>query len=482
MKIIELIRLLQKHLVLLLLIPVMLAGLVTFMTRNPTYKFSSETILFTGIASGSSVDLNKSFSFFANNTAFDNLINVIESRETENEVAVRLLAQHLMLEKPDPRFISRKSLDDLKRITPPHILNLVVKRPVKKTNRQPVADTINNPADAKRLALHPPSINPAAYEQTVQNLLSYMKKSDTNFVYGLLNFSDPHYSLKAISSTKVVRIGSSDLVKITYESDDPGICQQTLAILTGVCIQNYKNIKENRSDAVVKYFQDQVSQASERLKVAEDKLLNFNQDNNIINYYEQSKAVAIVKEDLDVAYNNKRISLAETDAAIRQIEEKLKAQQLVQLNNGRIIDKRNQLAEVTYRITNAEMVGGKDSVSGNALAKMKLEAELLKEEIRSSVNALSRSTTSTEGLPVNLLLADWINNVIKFEETKAGLAVLGERIREFQKQYALYAPAGANLKRIEREISVSEQEYLELLHGLNLAKLKMQDAEISSNM
>jgi hypothetical protein len=60
--------------------------------------------------------------------------------------------------------------------------------------------------------------------------------------------------------------------------------------------------------------------------------------------------------------------------------------------------------------------------------------------------------------------------------------VLAERIREFQKQYEIYAPAGANIKRIEREISVSEQEFLEILHGLNLAKLKMQDAELSATI
>jgi hypothetical protein len=45
----------------------------------------------------------------------------------------------------------------------------------------------------------------------------------------------------------------------------------------------------------------------------------------------------------------------------------------------------------------------------------------------------------------------------------------------------LLTPAGATIKRLEREISVSEQGYLELLHGLNLAKLKLQDNEMSSN-
>ena len=41
---------------------------------------------------------------------------------------------------------------------------------------------------------------------------------------------------------------------------------------------------------------------------------------------------------------------------------------------------------------------------------------------------------------------------------------------------------GSTLKRIDREISVAEQEYLELLKGLNLAKLKVQDVELSSNI
>ncbi|MCX6252599.1 MAG: hypothetical protein NTX61_17845 [Bacteroidetes bacterium] len=483
MKVIDLLRLLRKHIVLLLITPIVLALIVAMLTRHPSYRFSSETILYTGIASGTTVEMDKSYSFFATNTAFDNLINIIKSRETQQEVAVRLLAQHLMFNNPDPKYITKKSFDDLRKITPPYIQSLVVKYLKKRSGVISEADTSLNTGEAEKTRiLQPPYLDPVAYEQTVDNLMDYMEKNDTNFVYGLLNFNNQHYSINAISSITVVRISSSDLVKIHFESDDPGICQQTLAILTGVCIMNYKNIKENRSDAVVKYFENQVSQASGRLKVAEDKLLKFNEDNNIINYYEQSKAVAVVKEDLDVDYHNKRIRLAGIDAAIKRIEEKLKIQQQVQLNNTRIIDKRNQLADINFKIANAEIGGARDSITSLTLGKLKLQAETLKDEIRNSVNELYKFGTSTEGLPISSLLTDWINNVIDYEEIKAGLEVLGDRIKEFQKQYAAYAPAGANLKRIEREISVSEQEFLELLHGLNLAKLKMQDAELSSNI
>jgi hypothetical protein len=111
------------------------------------------------------------------------------------------------------------------------------------------------------------------------------ESSNNNFVYELLNYdSDKHYSLKAISKVDATRISNSDLMKLTYTTDDPGICQQTLAIYNQVCTNNYKYIK-NRSDDVVKYFQGELEKARQKLKEAEDKLLEFNK-RTIINYYE----------------------------------------------------------------------------------------------------------------------------------------------------------------------------------------------------
>jgi polysaccharide biosynthesis transport protein len=497
MKVIDLIRLIRKHLAILILTPISLALVVMYFTRTPTYKYSSETMLFTGIASGSSIEMDKSISFFATNTAFDNLINIIKSRETHQEVAIRLLAQHLMLSESNPRYISKNSFIDLRKITPEYIKNLVIKSSNKVNNADLKNDantSVSNPNDSldsfsflkldtanQNSSNLPSSINKLDYEQTVENLVAYMGSSDTNFVYKLLYFSHPHYSIKAISSVSAQRISSSDLVKLKFESDDPGICQQTLALLTEVCIKNYKKTKENSSDAVVKYFEYQLKQASNRLKLNEDKLLKFNENNNIINYYEQSKAIAVVKEDLDVEYNKKRIQLAGNKAAITSIEEKLGIQQQVQLKSTTIIEKRNELSALNSKIAIAETIGSRN-LNDDELVDLKINAEKLKEEIRESINEFFSYSNNTEGLPIDKLLNDWINNVIEYEDTKAGIEVLGDRIKEFQKQYAIYAPAGANLKRIEREISVSEQEFLEILHGLNLAKLKVQDAELSSTI
>jgi polysaccharide biosynthesis transport protein len=485
MNLISFLRLIRKHLILLLLIPLLMALLVLYLTRKPDYKFASETTLYTGIASGSSVEMDKSLSFFATNTAFDNLINIIKSRETQQEVGIRLLAQHLMMKTYDPKYISRESFINLHEITPSYILKLIDKDIAIKTT---AADTSNvtdkfsfDSLDTTKV-IQPVSINPVNFERTVKNLETYMASSDTNFVYKLLNFNHPHYSIKAISSVTAKRIGTSDLVKLQFESDDPGICKQTLVMLTEVCTKNYKITKENRSDVVVKYFEYQLKQSAKRLKVGEDELLKFNEDHNIINYYEQSKAVAIVKENLDVSYHDMRIKLAGIQASIKGIEEKLGNRQKIQLNNASIIEKRNQLGTINAKIEAIEIVGLKDTINVQSIIELKSRAEKLKEELQSAVNDLYNYTSNTEGIPISTLLNDWLKNVVDYESTKAGLDVLGERIIEFQKQYDIYAPAGANIKRIEREISVSEQEYLQLLNGLNLAKLKVQDAELSSSI
>jgi uncharacterized protein involved in exopolysaccharide biosynthesis len=74
-----------------------------------------------------------------------------------------------------------------------------------------------------------------------------------------------------------------------------------------------------------------------------------------------------------------------------------------------------------------------------------------------------------------------MNSVVETDNLKAKIKVMDKQNKDFQLNMLL-TPAGATIKRLEREISVSEQGYLELLHGLNLAKLKLQDNEMSSNL
>ncbi|MFD0988926.1 exopolysaccharide transport family protein [Mariniflexile jejuense] len=476
MKIIDFIRLILRHLALLILVPFTLATLVLLLTLNPSFEYSSSTMLYTGLATGSSIEMDKTFNYFATNIAFDNLINIINSRETQEEVAVRLLALHLMLPEANPKYISKELYDELRLKIPNDIYNYIEKG----TNNNHIinsAEVVYNPL--------PPEINRNNYEKTVQNLLKLMRSSSDNFIYEIINYEDDkHYSIKALSSITAQRINSSDLIKMSYTVNDPGICQQTLAIYNEICIKNYKNIKENRSDAVVKYFEDQLAQANNSLKEAEDKLLEFNKTHKIINYYEQSKAVAVVKEDMGVDYNNKKAQLAGTEASTKRIEEKLNIQEFIQKETGEILNKKKILGEINYEIAfnEARQDSKTNELVISRIDQLNQKKNNLTNEIKQSVDKIYSYQNSIDGVPLSKLLPDWMNNVVESENLKAKIEVMDEQNKKFEDQYATYAPAGSTIKRIEREISVSEQGYLELLHGLNLAKLKLQDNELSANL
>lgn len=459
LNIFQILRLFQRHWLLLVSVPVILALLVAYLTRNPTFIYSSKTIIYTGIASGSRLDQEVKIDFFAINNSFDNLINLVKSRQTLSETSVRLLTLNLMLDQPNPAYISKKNYSDLLKMVPQYVKDLVVKPRLK--------DSV---------------YYVAAYEKSVTNLMNLMNSSDTNFVYKLINYTHKHYSIKALSAVSVKRIQNSDLIEVSYESDDPGITMQTLKILSDVLIENYRGLRENSSDAIVKYFMEQVNLAQIRLKAAEDRLLAFNEQNQIINYYEQSKFIAEKKEDLEVDIANEKMKYAGAQESLKKIEEKLQVQGQIQSITDGLINKRNSLAEIAEKITINELYNDQDPASKHEISLLKNEAQKLRESINDDIGLLYRFQNSVEGLPIDEILNTYLDNLVSFSESRAGLDVLHDRRTNFMKNYEVFAPLGATLKRIEREIDVSEQEYLSLLHSLNLAKLKQQNLQMATNV
>jgi uncharacterized protein involved in exopolysaccharide biosynthesis len=460
MDIIQLINIFRKHLILLVAVPLLLGLIVVYLTRNPTWQYESSTTIYTGIASGYTIEQKDRFDHFASNNAFDNLINVIKSRETMSETGIRLLAQGLSMDQYNKTVISKESFIELRRLTPQYIKDMVVK-PVF------VDDSLSRVQ---------------AYEQTVRKFIDYGNASDTNFIYNILNYRHKHYSIRAISKIKVKRVQNSDLIEVTYQSDDPGITVQTLNILTQVFINNFRALKENQSDAVVAYFQSQVANAQGRLRRAEDELLEFNTGNRIINYYEQSKFIAEKKEDIETAIQDERMKLAGAEQALQNIENKLRVQGQIQSITDDILVKRDRLIDITEKITINEIYNEPDAVSRQEIANLKVEAARLQDELNFDLNQLYSFSNSIEGMPIEQLLQEWLTNLVTLAEAKAGIEVLYNREKEFSKNYDLFAPLGATMSRIEREIAVAEREYLALLASLNDAKLKQQNEALSSNI
>ncbi len=453
MSLVDFIRLLVGNIKLLLMVPLVLGSTVFMLTRNEKKSYTSSTTIYTGFASGYTIEGNNKADFFNTAMAFDNLLNITQARETRESVAIGLLARHLMLKEPDVKYISKKSFDEFQLLFPPEISSKL--------------------------------LDSLSYENTIANIVQYKEASDTNEVFNLLNSAHKFYSIKAVSSANVTRVGNSDLVKAVYSSEDQSICKLTLEILLEVFIEKFRKIKEDQTSTVVAYFMDQSDRAQSRLSNAEAALLNFRKKNNIINYYEQTRFISSEKEKLDKEVNDELIELAAAQASMNSLNNKLGKREQLMLNSKEIISKRDQLANLSASIALKEISNPDSShfqYNNKDLSGLKNQARSLKGDIQSLVESLYTSTNSVEGLPIKDLLERWVNSAIVIDESQARMKVLEARQNDFENIYKRMAPLGAEIKKIEREISVSEQEYLALLQSLNQSKLKQQNVELTSDL
>lgn len=449
------VRLLLRHIALLILVPIILASLVFSLTQNQPKVFNSKARVYTGIASGSTIELdNTKLDFRATNTAYDNLLNLIKARTTIETVGLKLFAQHMSLDTVNTKVISREKYDALMEIVPDEVKNLAVKGDVGKT---------------------------------FENFEKLKNSNHTNFIYELINLKHPDYSIeKIIGRISVRRILSSDFVDIEFESEDPAICQNTLLILAEVFVKLNAEIKVNQSDAVVKYFQGQLNTSTKHLRSAEDELLDFNRTHNIINYYEQTKHIASEKEHFELEYQKVHIKHYGAKAVLNTLESKLESHEKKRLSSEEIMTLRNELADVNFEISMKSLGIETDSVKRlqNAKDVVALEKRglILKESLGTRVNDLYSTDYDEKTLASTDILTDWLENTILFESTKAQLKVMDQKRLEFEKLYQVFSPLGATMKRLERKIDIAEREYLSLLHSLGLAKLRQQNVELKSNL
>ncbi|MFZ4056697.1 MAG: GumC family protein [Ferruginibacter sp.] len=449
MSFIYFIKLLFKNLRWLILIPSVLAITIFYFTRGEKKVYSSESVIYTGIASGYSLSGNVKADFYTTSNAFDNLLSLITSRETKQEVAVNLLAKHLMLKKHEPDVLSWGAFDELKKSIPDSVRKLVVA---------------------------------STEAETVQRLKKYMTTDDDNLIYKIINSGNPFYSLSALNNIKAARISNSDLIKISYETNDAVICKTTLELLEEAFMRKHRLLKEGQSESVVDYFEKETKMAYGRLDSAELAFLEFNKNNDIINYYEQTKAVAGEREDLYAMNHNLEMDQSASTSSLKTVNESIKGRMYQTLYGTDILRDKEKLSEVYNKIAVKEVLGKNDPVQMKELDSLKKSTAALEKNLNTSVNNLYLQSNTPNGIPTKSVLDEWIKSTLAYEQSKARLGVMDKRKKEFQEEYRRFAPLGAMLKKIERQIGVSEQEYLQLLHGLNMAKLTQQNNELTTKL
>ena len=439
-EIIKLIKAVFKWWKAILACTVFMALLMAVLTRNITKLYESSAIIYTGITTGDRI-VEGRIDYAITSSSYDNMVNIITSRKTLTEVGLRLLAMHLGMKQDDQQIINKpENYEIVQKMIPPDIRKLV------------------GPTDSITY------LNLAALAET------------HSFLIGVINWPNvPYYSNAALSSVIPSRISDSDMIKLIYTCNDPAVCQKTLEILIDVCIRNYRQIKEGQTDKTVAYFEEQLQLAQKKLKTAETKEEQFKRTHGVADLSIQTGFAISDRQQITNLIQEEQKNLTVIAAGIRQIEGQL-GSQAQSLKRNDIMLKRQQLGRLFNRLTNAEM----NNAPASEITNLRAQCNQLQEELNRDIS--ETLTPSTTGKTNDLAATEYFNRMVAYEESQARLKALENQRNAATGQFVKYQPLADTMRRIQREIDISLQEYLAALENLNQKRRQQQDLRSFSNI
>ncbi|MEG1700334.1 MAG: exopolysaccharide biosynthesis protein [Alistipes sp.] len=439
----------------LIICPTIVALLVYFYMGRQPRIYKSSTTVYTGLVSSFNLETGEGSAQDWNiiNNAIDNLINIIQSQTTLKNVSMRLYAQDMVYGDPkqDNNYILKRNYKQELAHTPKEVLALIDRNDEQKT---------------------------------LQNLYAHDEANHNNHIYGLFHWTHRYYSYQALSHIQVKRIGDSDMLEVSYENDDPGIVYNTLDLLNDEFVKQYKSLRFGETNNVIAFFEKELARVAAELRSQEDSLRDYNVENLVINYDEQTKHVAILSRDHELRYEDIRLNYNGAEQLRQTIESQIDGLRTFR-TNATFIEKLHTIGDLQSRITAAQAFvlddnSGATPVVRPNIANLRHQLNAETDSLRQLTSAISLQSYTKEGIATPSMVQQWLDAVLLATKSEAEMVVVNEWKKSLDDRYTHYAPVGAVLKRKNREIGFSEQSYLSLLHALNMARLRQKNLQMSS--
>ena len=437
----------------LIILPLIALVVAWFMTRNLERVYDANTTIYTGMITGYNIEGGSGSAGGNAQTNLQNLMLIVTTDATIHEVSLRLFSRCMMYGNPDKdnNYISAQHFRELNN---------------------------NVPADVKAL------INKNSESQTYANLKAYEKPSQDNYIFGILNYH-PYFGINSITSRlKVMQLQRSDIIDIGYSANDAGVCYNTLDILNEVFARQYQDLRYGETNNVIKFFEREVARLYRILTGAEDDLIRYNVDKRIINYAEQTKALAGMDATHQTTSNNQLMNYTTTKALLEYLERQLGDRKKVISSNKEFTNQVADISRIQSRISNLKLMnseGGNETESQLELAKAEKMLQDAQDKVRQLTRDIEASNFSTEtGVKSADMISRWLDQVLLLEKTKAEMSANDDFRRKLDTQILYYAPIGATIDRKGRHINFIEGNYMEMLKALNSARLRQRNLQMTT--
>ena len=429
----------------MLLLPIIVGIIAYILTSNMDKSFDVKTTIYTGIITGYNVDVSDTRNA---NVHLSNLINIITTERTLKVVSLRLLTRCLIYgdAEKNTSYITAEHYQELEAIIPREVKALI--------DRQDE-------------------------ERTLNNLIAYERPNANNFVYGLLNYTHPYFSIPVLSQKiKVVQLDNSDLIEIGYSANDPGIAYNTLEILNEEFVKQYRELRYGETNNVIEFFRLELARLHEQLTAAEDSLIQYNIEHRIINYGEQTEQLTVMDAQYQMMDNDLLVSSSTSRALIDFYEYKLGDLAKAIRTNNEFMDNLNAISKLNTQISTLEITP-EESDNSN-LTQKKEQLEQAEKNISDLAMQLSQETASTNNVSYETLVNQWLEQVVIREKTLAQIQARDIMREKLDRDFLFFSPIGAVINRKERNIGFVEGNYMSTLNALNQAILRQKNLEMTS--
>lgn len=307
----------------------------------------------------------------------------------------------------------------------------------------------------------------------IQKTVNYLKAQDN------IDISKDELTTKI----SVKRIADTDILTVSYKDNDPKIATKIVNALISIYLE--ENLLAQRTEAIAarEFLEQQLPQAQEKVRKAQDSILAFKEQNQIVSITEESSSLIKLMEALQQQISDTQGQISDTNNQFKIIQDQLgltpeQALTIINLSQSKGVQStleqlqqaQSELAIEQTRFTNAhpKIIELQEKV--NALE------EILDQRIR---EATGRNIKASLGaIQASNLEQDLIQELVKLNTEKIGLIA---KLDTLYRQYNLYKRKGETLSKFDKTLQNLQQQLNDAKSTYDLLLPKLQEAQIAEN-
>ncbi len=432
-------KLLKKHRLTLVIVPIVAVIITFFLVRNQADSYISQSQIATGIVDQTNVTKVSSNSTTATQDqqvgqAFSNLIEILKSKKMLDQISYKLILHDLKSDHPYRK--PSKLLLQLNESARQHAIDVYTD----KSNKRESLSLFNQD------------------ENGLAKVLGSMKYDDQSL----------------LKKMTIYRAETSDFINIEYESENPQLSATVVNTLTNEFITYYTSLVKANQHRAVTFLGQLVHDKLDTLNKRINDLKNYKIAHKVLNTNEEARALYAQIADFESREEQAKKDAVSNLTALRNIDRqfnpadrKYVESSMVRMNN-QIMNTREQQQALNQQYIES----GFDE-------SYRPRLDSLNRVIANQINQASdKYIVNPLNTKANLIQAK-LNLQIQYDLARGSIPLIENQLAKLNNRITTIVPHEAEVQADESAITVANSEYLDVLGKYNQSTL---DANFSAQL